>query len=367
MEISVIIPVYNGGDKLQKCISALKRQKTSRPYELIIVDDGSTDGGLQKVKEDGFKVFRQANQGPAAARNLGVANANGKIVLFTDADCEPTEDWIEQMVSYLEDPSISAVKGSYLTKQKGIVPRFVQLEYESKYERMKKDRYIDFIDTYAAGFKIEDFLRVGKYDTQFTTASVEDQEFSFRMWGQGYRMVFNPEAKVYHTHSGTLWNYAKKKFRIGFWKALVLKRHPKKIARDSHTPQSLKLEMVFATLLLISLLASLLKDAFLVGALISLIGFFVTSLPFVFGAFRKDPLITLFFPVLLFVRALSLSLGLMVGAWNFYVLKEEIKGEGALEQRREQTAYLPNQSGGIITACLQKGSRILSLLVFWWS
>ncbi|MBW1770620.1 MAG: glycosyltransferase family 2 protein, partial [Deltaproteobacteria bacterium] len=155
MEISVIIPVYNGGDKLQKCISALKRQKTSRPYELIIVDDGSTDGGLQKVKEDGFKVFRQANQGPAAARNLGVANANGKIVLFTDADCEPTEDWIEQMVRHLEDPSISAVKGSYLTKQKGIVPRFVQLEYESKYERMKKDRYIDFIDTYAAGFKIE--------------------------------------------------------------------------------------------------------------------------------------------------------------------------------------------------------------------
>jgi cellulose synthase/poly-beta-1,6-N-acetylglucosamine synthase-like glycosyltransferase len=232
---------------------------------------------------------------------------------------------------------------------------------------MKKDRYIDFIDTYAAGFKIEDFLRVGKYDTQFTTASVEDQEFSFRMWGQGYRMVFNPEAKVYHTHSGTLWNYAKKKFRIGFWKALVLKRHPKKIARDSHTPQSLKLEMVFATLLLISLLASLLKDAFLVGALISLIGFLVTSLPFVFGAFKKDPLTALFSPFLLFVRALSLSLGLMVGAWNFYVLKGEAKGKGELEQRGEQTEYLPNQFGGIITACLQKGSRILSLLVFWWS
>jgi hypothetical protein len=188
------------------------------------------------------------------------------------------------------------------------------------------------------------------------------------MWGQGYRMIFNPEAKVYHTHSGTLWNYAKKKFRIGFWKALVLKRHPKKIARDSHTPQSLKLEMVFATLLLISLLASLLKDAFLVGTLFSLIGFLVTSLPFVLGTFKKDPLTALFSPFLLLVRAVALSLGLMVGACKFFVRKEEAMGERALEQCGEQTSFALHQyARGMITACLQKGSRILSLLVFWWS
>jgi len=368
MEISVIIPVYNGGDKLQKCVSALQRQKTSRTYELIVVDDGSTDEGIKKIRENGFRVLRQANQGPAAARNLGVTNANGKIVLFTDADCEPKEDWIEQMVRSLEDPSISAVKGSYLTKQKEVVPRFIQIEYESKYERMKKDRYIDFIDTYAAGFKIEDFLRVGEYDTQFTTASVEDQEFSFRMWDKGYRMVFNPAAKVYHTHSSTLWNYAKKKFRIGFWKALVLKRHPKKIARDSHTPQTLKAEMLFATLLLVSLLGSLWTDAFHYGALYSLIGFLITSLPFSFRAFRKDPLIAFFTPFLLFVRAISLSLGLMVGAFKFYALKEEVKGAEASEQRGKQIVFVPRKSvGGIITACLQRGYRILSLLVFWWS
>lgn len=368
MEISVIIPVYNGGDKLRKCIKALRRQRTSRPYELIIVDDGSTDGGLQKIKEDGFRVFRQANQGPAAARNLGVANAQGRIVLFTDADCEPEEDWIEEMVRYLEDPAISAVKGSYLTKQKQIVARFVQMEYESKYERMKKEGYIDFIDTYAAGFKIEDFRRVGQYDTTFPTASVEDQELSFRMWGQGYRMVFNPEARVYHTHSSTLWNYVKKKFRIGFWKALVLKRHPSKIARDSHTPQTLKLEMVFATMLLISLLASLWKDAFLFGALCSLTGFLVATLPFVLNAFRKDPVIALVSPFLLFVRALSLSLGLMVGACKFLFQKEEAVGERALEQPGERAGFVFHQyAKGMVTACLQKGSRILSFLVFWWS
>jgi glycosyltransferase involved in cell wall biosynthesis len=320
VDVSVIVPVFNGANKLRKCIKALQQQKTARRYEIIVVDDGSTDRGVEGIRGNGVKVFQQKNQGPAAARNLGVEKARGDIVLFTDADCEPQADWIEQMLGPFENGSISGVKGAYLTRQKKIVPRFVQLEYESKYEKMKKDHYIDFIDTYSAGFLKEDFLKAGGYDTQFTTASVEDQEFSFRMWDKGYRMVFNPDAIVHHTHSDTLPNYGKKKYRIGFWKALVLKRHPKKIARDSHTPQSLKLEMVFATLLLVSLLALPFSGAFLYSALFCVSGFLATSFPFVLRAFRQDPQIALFAPFLLFVRALSLSLGLIVGVLKFHVV-----------------------------------------------
>ena len=313
MDISVIIPVFNGGRKIRRCVQALKRQRTQRAYEIIVVDDGSTDRGLQWTKGNGIRVFRQANQGPAAARNLGVEKARGEIVLFTDADCEPLEDWIEQMVQPLEDPSISGVKGSYLTRQKKIVPRFVQLEYESKYEKMKRDCHIDFIDTYAAGFLKKDFLAAGQYDTRFPTASVEDQEFSFRMWEKGCRMVFNPEARVYHTHADGLWSYMKKKFRIGFWKALVLKRHPGKIARDSHTPQSLKLEMVFAMLFLSSLFLWPFQSEFLFYGLFPLTAFLAITSPFVLKLFRKDPTVALFSPLLLFGRAVSLGLGLIVG------------------------------------------------------
>jgi GT2 family glycosyltransferase len=365
MDISVIVPVFNGATKIKKCVNALRQQKTARSYEIIVVDDGSTDRGLEQIPGNGFRVFTQPNQGPAAARNLGVEKARGEIVLFTDADCEPQPDWIEQMVGSLEKLSVSGVKGAYLTRQKKIVPRFVQLEYESKYARMKKDRYIDFIDTYSAGFVKKDFLKVGQYDTQFTTASVEDQEFSFRMWAKGYRMVFNPMALVNHTHSDTLSNYAKKKYRIGFWKALVLKKHPRKIARDSHTPQSLKLEMVFATLFLISLLMAPFNSTFLFSALFSLTGFLGTSLPFVFRAIRKDPLIALFSPFLLFVRSLSLSIGLIVGGCKFFVFGEEARDGRASDYQGESVQAIPYQYGkGIITACLQRGYRILSLLLF---
>ena len=130
MDISVIVPVYNGANKIKRCVRALQQQNTERPYEIIVVDDGSTDRGLEQISGNGFRVFKQPNQGPAAARNLGVKKSRGTIVLFTDADCEPEEDWLEQMVRPLEKASISGVKGAYLTRQKKIVPRFVQLEYE---------------------------------------------------------------------------------------------------------------------------------------------------------------------------------------------------------------------------------------------
>jgi glycosyltransferase involved in cell wall biosynthesis len=351
MDISIVIPVFNGGSKIQKCVSALQNQKTQKRYEIIVVDDGSTDGSLECIEGNGCKIYRQPNQGPAAARNLGVEKARGKIILFTDADCEPLEDWLETMVRPLEDDSISGVKGAYLTQQKSIVPRFVQLEYESKYDKMKKDRYIDFIDTYSAGFVKEDFLRAGQYDTRFTTASVEDQEFSFRMWDQGYRMVFHPEAKVFHTHSGTLGNYLKKKFRIGYWKALVLRRHPKKITRDSHTPQGLKIEMVLSMLFLVSLTLWPFKRVFGDLALFSLIGFLAIISPFIMKLFKKDPVVALCAPFLLFGRAVSLSLGLMSGAFRFHV-----------EETLEAISNQPKR--GVFSWCLQKGYRILSFLFF---
>lgn len=316
MDISVIVPVFNGGNKIERCVSALKRQHTERAFEVIIVDDGSTDGSLQGVNGQNIRILRQTNHGPAAARNLGVEESRGEIILFTDADCEPLGNWIEEMVRPLGNPGISGVKGCYLTRQKNIVPRFVQLEYEAKYDRMKRDRYIDFIDTYSAAFVKKDFSNVGRFDTQFPTPSTEDQEFSFRMWERGYRMVFNPNAKVYHTHSQSLWRYMKKKFSIGFWKALVLKKHPKKIFRDSHTPQSLKFEMVFSMLFLGAVLISPFEGGFLRYALLPLVGFLAAISPFFLKAVRKDPLVAVLSPFLLFSRALSLSCGLMMGTFK---------------------------------------------------
>ena len=243
VRVSVIIPVYNGAAALPASLCALQRQ-TCPPDEVIVVDDGSTDGSADVARGFGVCVISQRNAGPAAARNRGATVAQGDILLFTDADCVPAPDWVERMVIAFTDPAVAGAKGTYRTCQRELVARFVQAEYEDRYARMRLLQTIDFVDTYSAGYRRDVFLSSGGFDTSFPTASVEDQEFSFRLAEAGHRLVFVPDAQVFHTHDRTLGEYARRKFWIGYWKVRVVREHPDKLVRDSHTPQVLKVQIL---------------------------------------------------------------------------------------------------------------------------
>jgi glycosyltransferase involved in cell wall biosynthesis len=194
-QISIVVPTFNSAKVLGTCLESLTNQTVGRErYEVIVVDDGSTDETRDVVSKYPVKYIYQRNSGPAVARNNGVRQAEGEIILFTDADCEPQSNWIEELVKPLRDPQVVGVKGIYKTRQKEIIARLVQIEYEHKYERMKKFKYIDFIDTYSAGYRKDVFLKYSGFDERYPKASVEDQEFSFRLSQDGHKMVFNPEA-----------------------------------------------------------------------------------------------------------------------------------------------------------------------------
>lgn len=114
MRISVVIPARNSAETIGLCIEALLAQSTARgEYEVIVVDDGSTDGTAAIAEGEGTRVLSQPHHGPAAARNLGLREARGEIVLFTDADCIPTSTWIEEMTKPFADPDVVGVKGAY--------------------------------------------------------------------------------------------------------------------------------------------------------------------------------------------------------------------------------------------------------------
>ena len=93
-------------------------------------------------------MLSQANAGPAAARNYGARLARGAILLFTDADCAPAPDWAERMLAPFADPTVAGAKGEYRTHQRELVARFVQQEYQDRYDRMTGQPQIDFVDTY---------------------------------------------------------------------------------------------------------------------------------------------------------------------------------------------------------------------------
>jgi lipopolysaccharide/colanic/teichoic acid biosynthesis glycosyltransferase/GT2 family glycosyltransferase len=317
--ISVVVPAYNAAATLGDCLRALSQQTRDRDsYEVIVVDDGSTDATADVARTHGVRLVRQANAGPAAARNRGAREARGELLLFTDADCAPAPDWIERLSAPFSDPEVVGAKGVYRTRQRSLVARFVQLEYEEKYARMARQEQIDFIDTYSAAYRRGVFLANGGFETLFRTASVEDQELSFRLARKGYRLVFVPDAVVYHVHDVTALEYARRKLNIGTWKALLLRWHPERALRDSHTPQVLKLQLALASLVCLSVLAIPFWSLARWGAPAALLALFGSSLPFLVRIVREDPEVALVAPLLLLVRALALGFGLMVGFVRFY-------------------------------------------------
>ncbi|MEA1958777.1 MAG: sugar transferase [Chloroflexota bacterium] len=316
--ISVIVPAYNAEETLNECLAALEYQTVSRcDYEVIVVDDGSSDRTAEIARSCGVRLIQQRNAGPATARNRGAREACGDLLLFTDADCAPAPDWIERMMEPFLDPEVVGAKGTYRTRQTGLMARFVQLEYEGKYVRMAGQDRIDFVDTYSAAYRRDIFLTNGGFDSSFPTASVEDQEFSFRLARKGYRMVFVPDAVVYHYHDATLWEYWRRKFDIGYWKALLLRWHPERAVQDSHTPQVLKFQIGLVGMLIPLLLMAPFWIPARWGALVVAMLFCLTAVPFLFRVFRCDsPVAAVTFP-LLFVRALALGTGLTAGFLRF--------------------------------------------------
>ncbi|MCD6590358.1 MAG: glycosyltransferase [Candidatus Aenigmarchaeota archaeon] len=319
--ISVIIPVYNGKETISKTLGSLLNQTYHKnKYEIIIVDDESTDGTPEVVKKyvkkypKLIRFYRQKHKGPAAARNLGAKKAKGEILLFTDADCIPEREWIEEMVKPFKDKEIVGVQGRYRTRQKCLIAKFAQMEIDDRYNRMKKRKYIDFIGTYSAGYRKDIFFKFGGFDESFPVASGEDPELSFKISKSGYKMVFNDRAVVYHKHPNSLLSYLKQKFWRAYWRVLLYKKHPDKLVRESYTPQTLKFQIAFLFLFLLTSFLSLLSLAFLSLCLAFLMLLFICTLPLSIKNFKRDKSVGFATPVILVLRACAFAFGLVCGA-----------------------------------------------------
>jgi len=325
---TVVIPVYRDVESVLRCLDAILHQETERCLETIVVDDGSNDSTVAIVEnwiadhagpQGIIRILAQDHAGPAAARNRGAKEANGPILLFTDADCEPRPDWVEKMLAPFEDAAVQGVKGTYETRQTSWVARLVQVEYEEKYIRMEQFDSIDFIDTYSAGFRRDIFLDLGGFDEGFPTASVEDQEFSFRMAERGFRMVFVPDARVVHRHAETLSQYIRKKFRIAYYKSYLLVRHPGRIQGDTHTPPTLIAQIP----LTYGFLGFLVATVFWSPSWLFCILFAAADLACMSGTLRlcreRAPDLTARVPILLAARSLALGAGLISGTIRFRI------------------------------------------------
>jgi len=319
----------NAGATIERCLDGLAGQATPlSKLEVIVVDAASGDGGSELVtawqqRNPDLTVRQIASPSAslAAARNLGVQAACAPVVLFAEADCVPARRWVEAMSAAFADQQVMGAKGTFRSEQTGFVPRFVQAEYEDRYDHMRRHAVIDFIDNYSAGYRRQVFLANGGFDVEFEAC--EDQELSFRLAEKGYRLIFAPQAVVTHLHDTSLADYMRRKYAQGFWKAPLTHLHPERMVEDTHTPQVLKLQIVLVGLMLVLFPLLVLGvwwpplDWLWLAELMLAGLFLASSAPFLAKLSRRSWSLTVAGPFMLAVRALALGCGYLVGTIQF--------------------------------------------------
>jgi glycosyltransferase involved in cell wall biosynthesis len=197
--VSVVICTYNRRALLRHCLTSLFTQTFPKDdYEIIVVDDGSTDGTqtlLQGVAQEAgpaLSALRQENKGSAAARNLGISNARGRIIASIDDDCVATECWIENAIPYFADDNIVGVQGQTLPAEpvrlQFFPPRF-------SYTLEVRDAVWTH-PTCNMFYRKQAILDVGGFNETFKICA-EDVDLALRLERVG-RIVFSKDALVHH-------------------------------------------------------------------------------------------------------------------------------------------------------------------------
>jgi glycosyltransferase involved in cell wall biosynthesis len=319
---SVVIPARNAARLLPDCLAALRSQTMSASaFEVIVVDDGSTDKTAEVARALGARCLTQPRQGPGAARNHGARQAQGRILVFTDADCRPEPDWLAALVQALDAGAargVVGVQGCYATDQKNWSARFAQAEFEDRYDLMRAHPAIDLVDTYSAAYRRDVFLAAGGFDARFPRADNEDTEFSYRLLARGHVLALAPRAVVRHLHPATLRAYLCTKCRRGYWRTQVYRLYPGKAFKDRYTTWPVKLGTLLAMAWIVGSLAGLLALPLIGGGLLALsqvcpAALLVLSWPLTRKNWPKDHALGLATPVLSLLRAVALGGGVLWG------------------------------------------------------
>lgn len=228
-EISVIIPAYNGGWVLRRAVEALQAQDADPDrFEVVIVDDGSTDGSADGL-EDGrgsvpIRVLRQANRGRAAARNLGAAEARGRALLFLDADIWAMPGLVSAHLAHHAGGGALGVQGRSLTHRDSLTAMYMRACNVMPDVTIRRREGLSPYHVITRNFSVDAdvFRRVGGFDEGFQGYGWEDIELAFRLVRHGVTLRYEHTALAYHYHIQTL-EEAREKLRqagegaVYFW------------------------------------------------------------------------------------------------------------------------------------------------------
>lgn len=212
--VSVIIPVFNGGKELACCLDALQAQTYgSDRFEALVVDNGSTDDTVEVASNYSFvKVMKELKPSSYAARNMGIVQARGDILAFTDADCIPTQNWLESAVARLNGQENTVIVGN-ISMFANSNPSFIEL-YDMA-DSFTQKSYVEkwkFGPTANLIAHREIFDKVGNFDGELKSCG--DVQWGQRASEAGFDLIYADDVVVRHPARRTIDSLLSKVRRI---------------------------------------------------------------------------------------------------------------------------------------------------------
>ncbi|KAF0221098.1 MAG: glycosyl transferase family [Geobacteraceae bacterium] len=248
--VSVVIPVKDRADELKRCLASLAQLNYPQEMiQVIVVDDGSRDDSPLVAREFGALVVPSGGKGrgPAAARNVGAANARGEILAFIDSDCTASEKWLAELIPLFNDPKTAAVGG--------MVDGMCTTSAVDRYEAVMSSLSLGSRERSGSGgddtFYLPScnmlvrrtiFLSVDGFDDAMHVG--EDVDLTWRLRDEGWTISYLPVGRVYHEHRSNLRSFMSRRFDYGTSEGLLQILHPNRCKRMV-IPPLLALMLVF--------------------------------------------------------------------------------------------------------------------------
>lgn len=278
--ISIVIPVYNRPDLLAYCLGSIYSQKYKH-FETLVIDDNSTENLKPIAKKYPVRYFYlKKNKGPGFARNFGVQQARGTIMVFIDSDVLANDGFLERIEDIFHThKGIAAAQGTYtlIPYHTNFFSFFKNLTLYYHFNR--NPRYANSIASFCTAIRKDVFLSNGGFDGQIKNASIEDEEFGIQLTRNGHKIIYDKGLQVKHMKKFTLYSLMRQDFRTGFdkVKSLLRKRNVfnQKELQGSHSSFSLLASIPLSALIVFNILMLFVTQSnAAILALIFLLGIF---------------------------------------------------------------------------------------------
>jgi GT2 family glycosyltransferase len=225
-KVSVVVCVYNGERTIDACLASLKKLNYPN-YEVIVVNDGSTDGTRQIAESyDYIGLVNQENKGLSEARNVGIRASKGEIIAFTDADCMADPDWLTYLVARFRFSDFGAVGGPNLSPpDDSMIASCVAVSPGAPTHVLLDDEVAEHIPGCNMAFRREALEAINGFDPIFRAAG-DDVDVCWRLQNKGYKIGFSPAAVVWHFRRNTIRDYMKQQRGYGRAETLLFFKHP---------------------------------------------------------------------------------------------------------------------------------------------